>query len=123
MSWIFNKYCSFTRKCSCMFYRNNMENKIIKTIALLVLLAFPTSGQNSPEDLNSKYAESVTADTQHGRTVPHSGRIQGSPGEWGLTCNKGDRGLPGLKGESGSDGIVDYERIYEAINETIRRGA
>ena len=99
-----------------------MANKILKTVALLVLLAFPALGQNSQEHLICKRVESVFADTQHDRTVPHSRRIQGSPGKRGPTGGKGDRGLPGVKGEPGSPAIVDYEKIHEAINETIRRG-
>ena len=99
-----------------------MSNKILKTVALLVLLAFSALGQNSQEHLICKRVEGVFADTQYDRTVPHSRRIQGSPGKRGPTGGKGDRGLPGVKGEPGSPAIVEYERIYEAINETIRRG-
>ena len=99
-----------------------MSNKILKTVALLILLAFPALGQNSQEHLICKRVESVFADTQDGRDIPHSRRIQGSPGKRGTTGGKGDRGLPGVKGEPGSPAIVDYEKIHEAINETIRRG-
>ena len=77
-----------------------MANKILETIAILVLLAFPALGQNYPKHLNSK-RESVSTDTQDGRAVPHSGRIEGEPG---------------------SHAVIDYETIYRAINETIRRG-
>ena len=78
-----------------------MANKILGEIAFLLLLAFPTLGQNSQEHLICKRVESVFADAQDGRAVPHSGRIEGEPG---------------------SHAITGYETIYRAINETIRRG-
>ena len=78
-----------------------MASKILSKIALLVLLAFPTVGQNSRQSRICKRIESCLADTQAGGAVPRSRRIEGEPG---------------------SQTIVDYERIYRAINETIRRG-
>ena len=85
--------------CSARHFRAHFLVKIAP--AFLVLLAFPTLAQNSRQHRICKRIESCLADNQDGRAVPRSRRIEG---------------------ESGSQAIVDYERIYRAINETIRRG-
>ena len=70
-----------------------MASKLLETFTLLVLLAFPTLGQKCQEHLICKRVESVFADAQDG-----------------------------VKGKPGCPAIVDYDKIYEAINDTIRRG-
>ena len=70
-----------------------MASKLLKTIALLVLLTSPSLGQNCQKHLICKRVESIFADTQD--------------------C---------VKEKPGSPAIVDYERIYEATNDAIRRG-
>ena len=93
-----------------------MMNKILKTLAVILLLALPVSAQNSQEHLICKRVESVFTDTHDTQVASNSRRIQGSPGKRGATGVKGDRGLPGIKGEPGIPASVDYERIYEVID-------
>ena len=59
-----------------------MENKILKTFLVLILLAFPTSGQNTQRQLISKIVENVLADANDS-TVPRSRKIQGRPDKRG----------------------------------------
>ena len=103
--------------------RINMKNKILITFSVLVLLAFPTSGQNTQQHLICKNFENVFADTHDTITAPQSRGIQGSPGKRGPAGIKGDQGPPGIQGRPGIPASVDYERISEMIDEKYGQGS
>ena len=100
-----------------------MQNKILKTFLIFVLLAFPTSGQHTQQHLICKNVENVFADARDVGSVPQSRRIQGSPGKRGLPGSKGDQGPPGIQGRPGTPASVDYERISEMIDEKYGQGS
>ena len=100
-----------------------MENKILKTFLVLILLAFPTSGQNTQQHFICKHVENVFADTRDVGSVPQSRGIQGSPGKRGPPGNKRDQGPPGIQGRPGTPASVDYERMSEMIDEKYGQGS
>ena len=98
-----------------------MKHEILKTLALILLIALPTSAQTSQEDLSCKHAAMGFTGAHDTQVASQPRRIQGSPGKHGATGVKGDRGIPGIKGEPGIPAAVDYERIHEVIDEKNRQ--
>lgn len=97
-----------------------MANKILKTVAIVVLLSLPTSGQE--KIMVCKDVQNVFASADGERNSIQQSHIQGPPGKRGIQGVQGRPGLPGSQGDPGIPAIVDYDRISEVIEEKIRQG-